>query len=130
MADVTGAPRVALVVEDDDQIAYLLRFILEREGFAVVLAPDGRNAQEHIARLAPPALVTLDVMLPQADGFELLRQIRAQPGWAAVPVVLLTARSQEKDVVRALEAGANDYIVKPFRPEELRARIRRLVKPA
>ena len=116
------------MVEDDEQIAHILRFILEREGFKVHAAPDGRTAQELIASLSPPAIVILDVMLPHADGFELLARIRAKPGWEAVPVVLLTARSQEKDIVRALDAGANDYLVKPFKPDEFRARVRRLVK--
>ena len=121
----TGA---ALVAEDDEQLAYILRFILEREGFEVHAAPDGRTAKELIAKLQPPAIVVLDVMLPHADGFELLALLRATPGWQAVPVIMLTARSQEQDIVRGLEAGANDYMVKPFKPEELRARIRRLLK--
>jgi DNA-binding response OmpR family regulator len=126
MADPSAA--TALIVEDDDQICYILRFILEREGFVVHLARDGRAAQELIEKLPPPAIVTLDVMLPHADGYSLLKKIRATAGWETVPVILLTARSQEKDVVRGLEAGANDYMVKPFKPDELRARIRRLVK--
>ena len=120
--------RSALIVEDDDQICYILKFILEREGFVVDIARDGHAAEELIGRLSPPAIVTLDVMLPHADGFALLKRIRGTPGWEAVPVILLTARSQEKDVVRGLEAGANDYMVKPFKADELRARVRRLVK--
>ncbi|MNC92008.1 Transcriptional regulatory protein TcrA [compost metagenome] len=87
-------------------------------------AADGRAAEKLIDTLAPPAIVTLDVMLPHADGYELLARIRARPGWEAVPVILLTARSQAKDIVRALDAGANDYLVKPFKPDELRARVR------
>ena len=125
---MTGQPRSALVVEDDDQICYILKFILEREGFVVDIARDGHAAEALIDKMQPPAIVTLDVMLPHADGFTLLKRIRAKAGWEAVPVILLTARSQEKDVVRGLEAGANDYMVKPFKPEELRARIRRLLK--
>ena len=125
---MAGQTAAALMVEDDEQIAYILRFILEREGFQVHAAPDGRTALELIGSLPAPAIVLLDVMLPHADGYELLGRIRAQPGWQAVPVVLLTSRSQEQDIVRGLEAGANDYMVKPFKPEELRARIRRLVK--
>jgi DNA-binding response OmpR family regulator len=124
----SGNKPVALVVEDDDQIAYLLKFILEREGFDVRIAADGKTAQEAIAKLAPPAVVTLDVMLPHVDGFQLLAEIRARPGWQSLPVLMLTSKSQEKDIVRALEAGAQDYIVKPFKPDELRARIKRLVK--
>ena len=118
----------ALVAEDVEQIAYILRFILEREGFTVHAAPDGRTAQQLIATLPPPALVLLDVMLPHADGFELLARLRATAGWEKVPVIMLTARSQEQDIVRGLEAGANDYMIKPFKPDELRARVRRLLK--
>ena len=121
---------LALIVEDDDQIGYLLRFILEREGFAVRLARDGRNAQRLIEELEPPALVSLDVMLPYADGFQLLGLMRDKPAWKSVPILMITAKSQEKDIVRALDAGANDYIVKPFKPDELRARIKRLLKSA
>ena len=121
--------RNALIVEDDDQICHILKFILEREGFVVDIARDGRSAEDLIGKLQPPAIVTLDVMLPHADGYSLLKRIRATAGWEAVPVILLTARSQEKDVVRGLEAGANDYMVKPFKADELRARVRRLVKP-
>ncbi len=121
-------PATALVAEDDEQLAYILRFILEREGFEVQAAPDGRTAKELISTLQPPAIVLLDVMLPHVDGYELLAQVRAKADWQAVPVIMLTARSQEGDIVRGLEAGANDYMVKPFKPEELRARIRRLVK--
>lgn len=121
-------PRMALVVEDDDQIAYLLRFILEREGFKVELASDGRVAQDLIMNGTPPALALLDVMLPFVDGYQLLAAIRAKEGWENVPVLMLTAKSQEKDIVRALDSGAADYMVKPFKPDELRSRVRRLVK--
>lgn len=119
---------MALVVEDDEQIAFLLRFILEREGLEVRLAKDGKEARELIGSLPPPALVTLDVMLPYSDGFQLLGEIRGKAGWRALPVLMLTSKSQEKDVVRGLEAGANDYMVKPFRPDELRVRVRKLLK--
>jgi DNA-binding response OmpR family regulator len=124
----SGATKVALVVEDDDQIAYLLRFILEREGFKVESAADGRLAHDLIMNGSTPALVLLDVMLPFVDGYQLLAEIRAKEGWETVPVLMLTAKSQEKDIVRALDSGAADYMVKPFRPDELRSRIRRLVK--
>jgi DNA-binding response OmpR family regulator len=128
MAGESAGKKSALVVEDDGQIAHILKFILEREGFAVHAAHDGRQALALIATLPPPTIITLDVMLPHADGYELLARIRAQAGWETVPVVLLTARSQERDIVRGLDGGANDYLVKPFKPDELRARIRRLVK--
>lgn len=118
---------VVLVAEDDEQIGFLLKFLLEREDYRVVSARDGHEVQRLIDEIPPPQLVILDVMMPYADGFELLAQIRAKPDWLHTPVIMLTARSQEKDIVRALDMGASDYIVKPFLPEELKARIRRLV---
>jgi two-component system alkaline phosphatase synthesis response regulator PhoP len=127
MSDAAPSALSALVVEDDDQIAYLLQFILRKEGYAVTIARDGREAQEFIAAREAPTLVTLDFMLPHANGLELLALIRAQAGWEHVPVLMLTARSQEKDVERARASGATDYLVKPFKPEELRACVRRLV---
>lgn len=123
-----GKQPLALVVEDDDQISYLLRFILEREGFTVHVARDGKEAQQLIESLAPPAVVTLDVMLPYADGFQLLKLIRSKSAWNGSLVLMLTSKSQEKEIVRALDAGASDYVVKPFQPDELRARVRRLLK--
>ena len=118
----------ALVVEDDAQIGALIKFIVEREGFVVNLALDGRAALRIIESEPAPAIAILDVMLPFIDGFQLIGKIRAHAQWKNIPIVMLTAKSQEKDIVRALDAGANDYIVKPFLPEELRARVRRLVK--
>jgi DNA-binding response OmpR family regulator len=120
----------ALIVEDDEQIAYLLEFILRREGYNVHCARDGREAQQRIEQSAPPAIVTLDVMLPYANGYELLKRMREKSAWHDVPVLFLTAKTQERDIVRALDAGAGDYISKPFKPEELRARVKRLVKSA
>ena len=118
----------AFVVEDDDQMAQVLRFLLEREGYTVRVAPDGRVAQQLIDDSPAPAIAILDLMLPYVDGYELLARLRASKTWRAVPVVILSARSEEQDIVRGLDAGANDYVVKPFKPNELRARIRRLVK--
>ncbi len=122
----TAQPTV-LVAEDDEQISYLLEFLLEREGSRVVLARDGQQAVQLIDQLTPPVLAIFDIMMPHADGFELLTHLRAKAEWRNVPVIMLTARSQEKDIVRALDAGASDYIIKPFLPEELKARIRRLI---
>ena len=128
MSDASDRSPVALVIEDDDQIAHLLRFILQKEGYAVRTAADGRAAQKLIEEESPPAVVTLDSMLPYMNGLELLRIIRAKAQWKDVPVLMLTARSQERDIVRAMEAGAAGYVVKPFTPQELRSTIRRLVK--
>lgn len=118
---------VVLVAEDDGQISYLLQLLLEREGYRVLLARDGRDAKRLVDEIAPPKLAILDIMMPYADGFEVLTHLRAKPDWRDTPVLMLSARSQEKDVARAFDAGATDYVVKPFLPEELKARIRRLV---
>jgi len=118
--------RSILVVEDDRVIATLLRHLLERRGYAVEVAADGRAALDRLAG-DPPGLVVLDVMLPFVDGFEVIERIRGTEGWRDVPIVMLTVRSQERYVVRALDAGANDYVIKPFKPGELAARIRRLL---
>lgn len=117
-----------LVVEDDDNIAYLLQFLLEREGYHVQMARNGNEAKQLIETLPPPQLVILDIMVPYFDGFQLLQLIRARKEWDGTPIIMLTAKSQEGDIVRALDAGASDYIVKPFLPEELKARIRRWVQ--
>lgn len=122
------AKPTVLIVEDDSHILHLLRFILEREGYEAQVATDGRAAQGLIERIDPPAVVILDVMLPYVDGYQLLGEMRARAGWEKLPIIILTAKSQEKDIVRALDAGANDYVVKPFKPEELRARVKRLVR--
>ncbi len=118
-----------LIIEDDEHIGGLLKFLLERHGFDTRMAADGRAAAALIDSAETlPALILLDVMLPYHDGFELIAQIRAKAGWQAVPVIMLTAKSMERDIVRAFDAGANDYIVKPFQPTELLARLRRFMK--
>lgn len=123
-----GSAPTALVVEDDDHIAHLLRFMLEREKYTVHVARDGREGQAFIETQPAPSIALLDVMLPFVDGLELVRRLRARPGWETVPVVMLTAKTQERDIVRALDAGANDYILKPFQPNELLARLRRFTR--
>lgn len=119
--------RSILIVEDDEFTSELLKFLLEREQYTVHLAPDGRVAQDFVANQPPPDLVLLDVMLPFASGFELLHQIRQRPDWEAVRIIMLTARSEGHEIANALDAGADDYLVKPFKPEELFARVRRLL---
>jgi DNA-binding response OmpR family regulator len=125
VSDPSPTP-TALVVEDDEHIAHLLQFMLERNGYAVHMARDGRQGQALIETLAPTSVALFDVMLPFVDGFQLVRLLRAQPGWRDVPVLMLTAKTQERDIVTALDGGANDYVVKPFQPNELLARLRRL----
>lgn len=121
---------VALVVEDDQHIGLLLKFMLDRNGYRVALCSDGRAARDHVLSQPAPAVALFDVMLPFYDGFQLVALVRAQPGWEKVPVLMLTAKAQERDIARALEAGADDYILKPFQPEELLARVRRFAQPA
>ena len=114
----------ALVVEDDEHVRYLLEHMLRREGFAVTALGDGREAAEHIASQGRSDIAILDVMLPYLDGFELAQLIRAHPKWQSVPIIILSGRSQADDIARALEAGANDYVCKPFSPREFLARVR------
>jgi DNA-binding response OmpR family regulator len=120
-----------LVVEDDDHIAQVLKFMLERQGYRVVHLADGRAAASHVeSATSLPDLVLLDVMLPYVDGFEIVRLMRARGEWAGVPVLMLTAKNTERDTVRALDAGANDFVIKPFQPNELLARVRRFLRVA
>ena len=119
---------VVMVVEDDESTAELLLHFLQREGYETWHAADGFAAQKLVQENNPPALVLLDIMLPYKDGLRIVEQIRAQHGWVDVPVIMLTAKSHEDDVVNALDTGATDYVVKPFQPKALMARVRRLVE--
>ena len=121
--------QTVMVVEDDQIISALLQHMLARRGFEVHVALDGRQASQMVEDLAvPPGLVLLDVMLPFVDGFDLIALIRGKDAWKDVPIIMLTSKAQEQSIVRALDAGATDYVVQPFQPEELMARVRRLVK--
>ena len=116
-----------LIVEDNEHAAYLLRALLERAGYSVIVSPDGRDALAKLASLEPVDLVMLDLMLPYVSGYQVLIEARQNPKWRRVPIVVVTARTLEMDAVRALETGANDFIRKPFSPEELLARARRAI---
>jgi two-component system alkaline phosphatase synthesis response regulator PhoP len=116
-----------LVVEDEPQILQLLEFWLQSEGYDVVTASDGRAAIEKLEG-DPPDIVILDVMLPHVSGVEVLEKIRSLPGWRDTPVLMLTAKRAEQDIVRAFDAGADDYVAKPFQLEELVARMQRLLR--
>jgi DNA-binding response OmpR family regulator len=120
-----------LVVEDDEHISQVLKFMLERQGYRVVHLADGRAAASHVESSTwLPDLVLLDVMLPYVDGFEIVRLMRANAAWSGVPVLMLTAKNTERDSVRALDAGADDFVTKPFQPNELLARARRFLRVA
>jgi DNA-binding response OmpR family regulator len=112
-----------LLIEDDADLYSLLKYNLEKEGFAVVGSQTGKGALDLIRR-EKPDLVVLDIMLPDSDGLDICKGIRATPDIAAVPVIFLTARATETDRIVGLELGANDYVVKPFYVRELVARIK------
>ena len=116
-----------LVVEDEAALLTLLRYNLEKQGFRVEEATDGQEALLRVAENKPD-LVLLDWMLPSLSGIEVCRQIRRKPATRDLPVIMVTARTEDQDAVRALDIGADDYITKPFAVEALMARIRALLR--
>jgi two-component system, OmpR family, alkaline phosphatase synthesis response regulator PhoP len=118
-----------LVVEDDPDIAQLVAHYLEKAGFSAELLASGRDALAAIAA-RPPDVIVLDLMLPQVDGLEICRVVRGNAATAAIPIIMLTARAEESDRIVGLEIGADDYLGKPFSPNELVARVRALVRRA
>jgi DNA-binding response OmpR family regulator len=117
---------LVLVADDDEDIRSLVTFRLERAGYRVVTASDGEHALS-LALEHTPDLAVLDVMMPRLDGYELTRRLRQHEATKSMPVILLTARAQEADVERGFEVGADDYIRKPFSPQELRARVQAIL---
>jgi DNA-binding response OmpR family regulator len=129
MSDAAPVQRdqpVVLAADDDEDILGLVAFRLERAGYTVIVARDGEEALE-LAVKEQPDLAVLDVMMPKLDGFELTRRLRAEETTSRMPIILLTAKSQDADVQRGFEAGADDYIRKPFSPDELRARVQAIL---
>lgn len=112
-----------LVVDDEEDIRELVKYNLEREGHIVTCAGSGESAVE-IARRDDIDLIVLDLMLPGIDGLEVTRTLKGRPGTAAIPILMLSAKGEEADIVTGLELGADDYVPKPFSPRELLARIR------
>jgi len=98
-------------------MAALMRLVLEKDGWTVHRAADGKGAKELMRRLAPPELVTLDIFLPDASGVDLILNVRDTPGWERVPIVMVTAKPKDKEVNWAIKSGATAYLVKPFRQE-------------
>jgi DNA-binding response OmpR family regulator len=117
-----------LIIEDDENIAMMLKYLIGREGFNPVVVPDGREAVERFERYKPPALILMDMKLPFVDGFRLVQLARQQAGWEDVPIIMLTSVTEEKMISRVLDAGASDYVVKPFQTLDLLARVRRYVR--
>ena len=120
-----SAPRI-LLVDDEDSVQKLLAYPLRKEGYDVVSAIDGREALDRL-RDGAFDLVVLDVMLPKLDGFEVCRQVRAR---STVPIIMLTAKTEEIDKVLGLELGADDYITKPFSVREFRSRVKAVLRRA
>jgi DNA-binding response OmpR family regulator len=124
---MTKGRHAALLVEDDARLAAMVAEYLGRHDLDVTVAPDGERGLAALRR-GRFDVVLLDVMLPGVDGLEVCRRIRAAPEWAALPVLMLTARGEDVDKIVGLELGADDYLAKPFNPRELLARIRAVLR--
>ncbi len=118
-----------LVVDDEEDIVELVELNLTREGYRVLGCTTGEKALE-IAKLKLPNLIVLDLMLPGMDGLEVCRRLKRSPKTAHIPIVMLTAKAEEADIVAGLELGADDYVTKPFSGKILAARVRRLLRKA
>jgi len=116
-----------LIVDDEEDILELLRYNLTKEGYRVVCAESGEKALAEIRR-QPPDVVILDLMLPGVDGLDVCREVKAGADTAGIPIIMLTARTEEADRLIGLELGADDYITKPFSPRELVARVRAVLR--
>jgi len=121
------AGETILVVDDEANIVELAALYLEQEGFRVLSAADGASALEMIAR-QPPALLVLDLMLPEVDGWEVCRRVRSGRAAPDLPIIMLTARDDDVDKIVGLELGADDYVTKPFNPRELVARVKAILR--
>lgn len=111
-----GEKHKIFVIEDDEDTRALLEFVLNRAGFNVLLATDGEAAMEQIAAAPPPDLVLLDILMPYHDGFEVLQAIRTSPQWRQIPVIMVTSKENEDDIVKGFKEGITDYVTKPFKP--------------
>ena len=121
-----GTGRI-LVVEDEQDVAELLRYHLGKEGYEVVVSPTGADAVKR-ARDMHPELILLDIMVPQLNGWEVCRRLKAETETRTIPIIMVTGRVEEGDKVLGFELGADDYVTKPFSPRELVARVRAVVR--
>jgi two-component system alkaline phosphatase synthesis response regulator PhoP len=126
---IAPMPTRILIVEDDPDIAQLVARYLDKAGFTTEIAAGGREALQAVG-VRPPDLLVLDLMLPQVDGLEVCRMLRAGSATSALPIIMLTARAEESERIVGLELGADDYLAKPFSPGELVARVRALLRRA
>jgi DNA-binding response OmpR family regulator len=115
-----------LIVDDEPSIVVPLEFLMKREGYEVAVAGDGEEALQALAA-RPPDLVILDVMLPRMNGFDVCRHIRADPRWAGLKILMLTAKGRDSEIEKGIGLGADAYVTKPFSTRDLVARIRALL---
>jgi len=115
--------RTILIVDDEPNIVISLEFLMKREGFAVSVAVDGEEALRKIAEIQPD-LVLLDIMMPKKSGFEVCQEIRANPAWASIKIVMLTAKGRDTEVQKGMALGADAYVTKPFSTKDLVAKVR------
>jgi len=127
LPEVQAMPRCILVVEDEDDIQELVRYNLEKEGYKVYCVATGERALKEV-QTRKPDLVVLDLMLPGIDGLTVCREIRSMQSVGRTPIIMLTAKGEEADVVAGLEVGADDYVTKPFSPRILLARVRAVLR--
>jgi DNA-binding response OmpR family regulator len=121
------ADNTVLVVDDDPVILKLLEVNFEMEGFTVVTAKDGEEGIE-VARREQPDLIVSDIMMPKKSGLELVTELKSDPGTSDIPIILLSAKAQNADVRSGMDAGADDYVTKPFEPLDLVDRVNRLLE--
>lgn len=123
----SGMAKKILAVDDERHIVRLVQVNLERQGYEVVTAFDGKEALEKVSS-EQPDLIVLDVMMPYMDGFEVLQNLKRDPGTRDIPVIMLTAKAQDADVFRGWQSGVDCYLTKPFNPMELIAFVKRIFK--
>ena len=116
-----------MIVEDDPDICEILKYNLEQEDFSVEIHQDGKEAMDNIYN-SPPDLILLDLMLPGMNGLDIARIVRKEKETRSIPIIMITARSEEMDILQGLEQGADDYVTKPFRPREVIARVKALLR--
>lgn len=128
LEEISGVTQTdVLIVEDEPEIADLIRYHAQREGFVARVAHSGREALEEIEKRAPD-VISLDIMLPDLDGLEVCRRLKRNPSTASLPIVIVSAKGEEAEVVAGLELGADDYVTKPFSPRVLMARLRAVLR--
>ncbi|MFO7871723.1 MAG: response regulator [Kiritimatiellia bacterium] len=116
-----------IIVEDDEDIMELISYTLENENYSIIKSETGEEALKEIVSKMPQ-LILLDLMLPEIDGLEVCKRLKAAPQTSKIPIIMVTAKGEEADIVAGLEVGADDYITKPFRPRELVARVRAVLR--